>query len=567
MHNVIYLLLRRMRLPLIVVILAYAISILGLVLIPGVDDQGNPWRMDFFHAFYFVSFTGSTIGYGEIPYTFTDAQRFWTMIAMYTTVIAWLYAIGALFTLFQDAAFRQVLRYTLFTRHVRHINEPFYLVCGLGDAGGMLVRELADRLIRCVVIEKREERLLALALEDLPVHVPGLCANAVESASLLAAGLKHRHCAGVIALTSDDHINLTIAITSKLLAPDLQVICRSESHDSEANMASFGTDYIIDPFDTFALHLATAIQAPCLSLLQDWLSLGQGDMLKEPVCPPSKGLWVVCGYGRFGKAVYEKLIREKYEVVVIEADPDTTGIPSTAFVLGRGTEAETLSQANLERAVGLVAGTDDDANNLSIIMTARALNSDLFVILRQNRKENDPVIEAVGADMVMLPSQIIANQIRVLLGAPLQHQFVKLVLHQEDEWACELISRISALVARHAPEVWEVAFTEEDSHAVCAHVRRGKLLTLADLMCDPRDRDSRLPCIPLMLLRHNERILLPDPGISVQKDDHLLFCGSHSGRDRMEWTLQNENALNYILTGEARPEGWIWRQLSKGGAR
>lgn len=332
-------------------------------------------------------------------------------------------------------------------------------------------------------------------------------------------------------------------------------------------MASFGTDYIIDPFDTFALHLATAIQAPCLSLLQDWLSLGQGDMLKEPVCPPSKGLWVVCGYGRFGKAVYEKLIREKYEVVVIEADPDTTGIPSTAFVLGRGTEAETLSQANLERAVGLVAGTDDDANNLSIIMTARALNSDLFVILRQNRKENDPVIEAVGADMVMLPSQIIANQIRVLLGAPLQHQFVKLVLHQEDEWACELISRISALVARHAPEVWEVAFTEEDSHAVCAHVRRGKLLTLADLMCDPRDRDSRLPCIPLMLLRHNERILLPDPGISVQKDDHLLFCGSHSGRDRMEWTLQNENALNYILTGEARPEGWIWRQLSKGGAR
>ncbi len=66
MQNVIYLLLRRMRLPLIVVILAYAVSILGLVLIPGVDDQGNPWRMDFFHAFYFVSFTGSTIGYGEV---------------------------------------------------------------------------------------------------------------------------------------------------------------------------------------------------------------------------------------------------------------------------------------------------------------------------------------------------------------------------------------------------------------------------------------------------------------------------------------------------------------------
>ena len=67
MKNLVYLLLRRMRLPLIVVVLAYAISIIGLVLIPGVDDQGKPWDMTFFHAFYFVSFMGSTIGFGEIP--------------------------------------------------------------------------------------------------------------------------------------------------------------------------------------------------------------------------------------------------------------------------------------------------------------------------------------------------------------------------------------------------------------------------------------------------------------------------------------------------------------------
>ena len=93
----------------------------------------------------------------------------------------------SLFTLFQDAGFRQVLRYTMFTRQVRRLNESFYLVCGLGDAGGLLVRELAERHIRCVVIEKKEEQLLALALEDLPVHVPGLCADALDSSVLLAA--------------------------------------------------------------------------------------------------------------------------------------------------------------------------------------------------------------------------------------------------------------------------------------------------------------------------------------------------------------------------------------------
>ena len=106
---------------------------------------------------------------------------------------------------------------------------------------------------------------------------------------MLEAGLKHPLCAGVVALTNSNEANLKIAITAKLLHPEVEVICRADSHDIEANMASFGTDHIIDPFDTFALHLATAIQAPCLSLLQEWLSLGQSDLLKEPVYPPRKG--------------------------------------------------------------------------------------------------------------------------------------------------------------------------------------------------------------------------------------------------------------------------------------
>ena len=68
--QIIYLILRRLRTPLIVLVCVYAVSVLGFVLIPGVDDQGNPWKMDFFHAFYFVSYMGSTIGFGELPYPF-----------------------------------------------------------------------------------------------------------------------------------------------------------------------------------------------------------------------------------------------------------------------------------------------------------------------------------------------------------------------------------------------------------------------------------------------------------------------------------------------------------------
>ncbi|HAN27667.1 MAG TPA: potassium transporter TrkA, partial [Haliea salexigens] len=103
--SLVFLFLRRMRMPLVILITAYAIATVGFTLIPGVDDQGNPWRMSFFQAFYVVSYTGSTIGFGEVPYPFSPGQRLWTMVSIYLTVIAWLFSIGSIVALLQDPAY------------------------------------------------------------------------------------------------------------------------------------------------------------------------------------------------------------------------------------------------------------------------------------------------------------------------------------------------------------------------------------------------------------------------------------------------------------------------------
>ena len=60
--------------------------------------------MGFFDAFYFMSYTATTIGFGELPYPFTDAQRLWVTVTIYLTVIGWAYAIGSLLALLQDRA-------------------------------------------------------------------------------------------------------------------------------------------------------------------------------------------------------------------------------------------------------------------------------------------------------------------------------------------------------------------------------------------------------------------------------------------------------------------------------
>ncbi len=551
LDNIIFLILRRMRAPLLSLILVYAVSVLGMVLIPGQDANGNPVSMSFFHAFYFVSYTATTIGFGEIPNSFTDPQRLWTLVVIYASVIVWIYAIGTLLALLQDKGFQNSFIERRFARQVQRIREPFYLVCGYGDTGQVLVETLIHRHQLAVVIDPSQQRINDLQLQNLPIMVPALQGDSTKPDNLLKAGLKHPMCAGVAALTSNSEINLKVAVSSKLLHPNIQVLCRADSHEIEANMASFGTDFIIDPYDTFAIHLATAMQAPCLYLLQEWLGGLVENPLQEPVYPPNEGHWVVCGYGRFGKALYKRLKDEGVRITVIESSPDKTGLPDAHCITGWGTEVKTLQEADIDNAVGIVAGTDNDVNNLSIVMTAREINPDLFVVARQNQHENKALFEALDAEIVMQPSGIIGNRVRVLLGTPLLHEFLSLALYQTDEWACELISRLSALAEDRPPDVWELGLTAEQGYAVHRHLDYGHGLRLGDLLRDPNDRNRQLDAIPLLMIHRKELVLMPPLDTRLTLGDDLLFCSRAGVRSRMEWTLQNEYALSYVLNREA----------------
>ena len=234
------------------------------------------------------------------------------------------------------------------------------------------------------------------------------------------------------------------------------------------------------------------------------------------------------------------------------------------MVLGRGTEAETLEQAEVRRAVGLVAGPNDDVNNLSIMMTALSLNDDLFVVARQNMLDNEDLFQSVNADMVMHPSSIIANKIRVLLATPLLSEFLRAALYQDDPWACQLLSRIIGLVDVEVPHIWEVQIADEQAHAVTEALAAGSRVNLENLLADPHNRTRRLKCIALMLRRQGERALLPEPDVELRAGDRLLFCGRYAAQPRMDWTLQNEHALIYVTTGGSMPKGWIWRLLERG---
>jgi len=189
MHSAFPVALRRMRAPLIVIVAVYAIAVLGLVLIPGIDTDGNPAPpMSFFHAFYFVSFTATTIGFGELPVPFSNGQRLWVTVCIYLAVFGWTYTILSLLALMQDKPLQQAVAVGRFRRAVRRIGEPFYILCGYGETGTLLARSLDQLHIRFVVLDISPERTEDLVVRGFDVDVPALTADVRKPETLLIAG-------------------------------------------------------------------------------------------------------------------------------------------------------------------------------------------------------------------------------------------------------------------------------------------------------------------------------------------------------------------------------------------
>lgn len=567
MNVVTSLILRQMRTPFIVLILGYSITILGMVITPGMDDQGNAYYLSFFDAIYFISFTATTIGFGEIPYPFTPAQKMWVLITIYITVISWFYAVGKILSLIQDPAFKEAAKQSLYARNLNNIHETMILICGFGETGHALIKALTERSITAVVIENKNDIIQTMPLLDTPKVVPGMLGDATDPEQLIMAGLQHPYCAAVIAVTSSDATNLKIAITSKLLNPDICVICRSELTEYEENMYSFGTDFVINPFETFANIFSMAMHSPSLHLLYDWLTGVSNTDLTNPIYI-KEGHWIICGFGRFGQALYKHL--NKYNIPVTIIDPSEelriafysqSENKNNDFILGTGFDAHTLTLAGIEHAVGIISGTANDSNNLSIIMTAREINEHVFVVARQNKVANRKLFTATNANLVMQPSEIIARKIRTLLTAPLMISFLDKARQQDPEWANISISRLMGILGESLPDIWTINVTESEAKALSHVLKLGRVIRVGNLLQNPIAREIQIKSVPLLLKRNTRFFLMPTDDIAIKEGDQLLYCGTAEAERSMKWTLNDIHSLNYIMTYEDTPDSYIWRKL------
>ena len=97
---------------------------------------------------------------------------------------------------------------------------------------------------------------------------------------------------------------------------------------------------------------------------------------------------IICGWGRVGRAIAAEVHAAKRGFVVVDIDPErVAGEPHDA-VVGDATEDAVLEAAGIERAAALVAAVDSDAANSFIVLSARALRSDLFIVARTRSQDS-----------------------------------------------------------------------------------------------------------------------------------------------------------------------------------
>jgi Trk K+ transport system NAD-binding subunit len=516
--------------------------------------------MDPFEAFYFMSYTATTIGFGEIPYPFSTAQRAWVIVSIYLSVVAWAYAIGSVLALLQDRGFREALSLQRFERRIRGLREPFLIIAGFGQAGEVVARSLDAIDRRLVVLDIEPARIEALDLAAFRSDVAGLSADASDPNELRRAGLDSRHCSGVIALTNDDEANLAITMSAALLRPDVPVVCRTMDDSLIARIEAFGSPVIVDPFNLFGDELLVALRAPVTYQLTQWLTGSPGGTVPARLEVPKHGRWVIAGYGRFGSHLAADLVRHGVPVTVIDPAAPEQGPQGVEVVRADATTGQGLQLVGLKDAVAFAAATDNDTTNLSLIVGASRRNPELFTIARQNDPANRPLFDALHIDTTLVPTRLVAAEVLARISDPMLWAFVQQAQQRDDRWAQPLLDRLVGACGPRRPALWTVDLTAHGAPAVAPRLTAGEV-TLGALLTDPQDRKRPLDAVPLLVLRSGDSLVAPGDDLVLQSDDRILLAGMTYDRSNLDTTLCVPAAAEYVLTGDRVGASWLWRTL------
>jgi len=537
----IFIVLRKMRQPLLLLLAVMTTAVFGLSLMPGVPQpDGSSGQLSAFEAFYVFSITATTIGYGEVPHEFSIQQRWWIVGFIYVAVLGWAYTIARLMSLLQDTAFRNARNAQSVRRSIARIRQPFTIIVGYGYIGRSVAKVLDTLGRRIVVLDKETVAIERLATDEIFQEVPGIRGDAANPAFLGLAGLGHPDCEAILAMSGDEDVNLQIVMTCALLRPTLPVIARASTKRTEQAMADFNPRAIINPYDDYGNYLIVSLKRPYTYRLMTWLMSVSGTPLPPIRAHIQVSTWLVVADGPFGEEIAQDLTQEGYAVRMATPgdEHDFTGIDA------------------------VVAGAESDTANLSLAAHVRATSPQTFLVVRQQSHSHLPLLDAFRPDSVFFPPQIVAQRAVANIITPRLWAFLHDLMDADELFSKDLTTKLVHRLGTGSPIPTRMWIGEAQTPTVVRWLKH-RPLSLGALFRSPQDHTEYIAALPLLIIRGEEAITLPGDDLDLKLGDEIVILATADALDEQAECLFDDSTLYYTATGRDIPTSRAWRRLTK----
>ncbi len=251
LENKFFSLLKRLREPLIIIILVHYIGTVGYMAI-----EHFPPLIAFYQTFIGVS----TIGYGEIL-PMDSAGRLFTIFLDFAGITSFFYATGVLAELFFKEDILGIYREWKMLKEIQKL-EGHYIVVGFNTIAKEVIRFLKERGYKVVVILDKidEEIKKELELEHVKYYVVG---EPYRKSTLKLANIQKAR--ALITTYTDEAKNISIIVTARLLRPDkenFEIIAVARTPETAEKLKELGANHVIVPDQIVAGRIAALIFHP-----------------------------------------------------------------------------------------------------------------------------------------------------------------------------------------------------------------------------------------------------------------------------------------------------------------
>jgi voltage-gated potassium channel len=144
--------------------------------------------------------------------------------------------------------------------------------------------------------------------------------------------------------------------------------------------------------------------------------------------------FIVCGYGRMGRALCRYLTQKHLRFVAIEKNIDRIPIMNEdgiLYISGEATAEENLLKAGLKNASNLITALGTDADNVFLVLLAKGLNPNLYVVARASQNASKKPLYSAGADVVVSPFDVGARRMAHAVLRPNVIRFLEFAFADE----------------------------------------------------------------------------------------------------------------------------------------